>query len=389
MFLAVADVYSQQTRQNLEEQRRQVLKEIEETGRLISETVRDHEQSLAKLKLLNAQVEQYNRLISSINTEIAYTNRQINTTSMRIRQMTGEIERMKAEYAKLLVQAYKNRGQYNQLIYVLSSNDFNEAYRRMKYFQQYSEYRKKQVDEIQIMQEELNEAIEQLKIQKADNEQMLAEQRRETAKLQTVKKEVDKEINQLKSQERRYRTQLAEQKQREKRIEIEIEKLIAEEAKKRGATTTNIYDRLTPEERLISNNFRTNRGKLPWPTERGTITGKYGTSRNELLPNVMDENIGIKITTVSNSDVRAVFQGEIIGIGGVPGENMFVVIGHGNYFTVYRNLVNVNVIKGEKVNLKQTIGKVYTERGANNSELMFQIYEGGNRLNPELWLSKM
>ena len=378
-----------QTRQTLEEQRRQVLREIEETNRLIRETVRDQEQSVSKLGLLNAQVTQYNRLISSINSEIAFTNRQINTTSANIRQLTSDIEKMKTEYSQLLVQAYKNKGNYNRLIYILSSKDFNEAYRRMKYFQQYSEYRKRQVAEIQLKQIELNEAIEQLKIERADNEQLLAERRQESAKLQSVKAELDRETSRLRTQVNRLRTQLQAQQQRERQIQLQIERIIAEEASRRGTTTANMHERLTPEERLISTNFRENRGKLPWPMERGTVTGKFGIVQHPLLPNVKFENTGISITTVADAEVRAVFDGVVVRVGGVPGANTFVLLQHGNFFTAYQNLVEVAVKQGDRLTVKQPIGKAYTERGASNAEFQFQIYEGAKKLNPELWLSKM
>ena len=388
LFLASV-AYSQRTRQSLEEQRRQVLREIEETNRLLRVTVKDQEQSASKLNLLNAQFEQYNRLISGINNEIAYTDRQINTMTNETKRDSAIIEQMKSEYVKLLVQSYKNRGQYNKLIYVLSAKDFNEAYRRMKYFQQYSDYSKKQVEEIKLKQEELAKAIEQLKAHKADNEQLRAERRRENANLQEVKRDLDHEISSLKSKEKELRKQLAEQQERDRKFQAEISRLISEEAKKQGTTAANLHERLTPEQRLISNNFRANRGKLPWPTERGIVTGKFGTSRHEVIQNIQVDNIGIHITTVANAEVRAVFDGEVTNVGGIPGVNMFVLVRHGNYFTVYLNLVDVTVKQGDKIKLKQSIGKVYTEKGVQTATLQFQIFEGANKQNPEQWLSKM
>ena len=388
-LLLASAAYSQQTRQSLEEQRRQVLREIEETNRLLRVTVKDQEQSTSKLNLLNAQVAQYNKLISGINTEIAYADRQINTMTNEIKKDSVIIEQMKSEYVKLLVQAYKNKGQYNKLIYVLSAKDFNEAYRRMKYFQQYSDYSKKQVEEIKFRQEEFNKAVDQLKIHKADNEQLRAEQRRENAKLQEVKQDLDNEVSILKSKEKELRKQLAEQQQRDRRFQAEIARLISDEAKKQGTTAENLHERLTPEQRLISNNFRANRGKLPWPTEKGIITGKFGTSKHDIIQSIQVDNIGIHITTVANAEVRAVFEGEVTNVGGIPGVNLFVLVRHGSYFTVYLNLVDVTVKQGDKIKLKQTIGKVYTERGVQTATLQFQIFEGANKQNPEQWLSKM
>ena len=139
---------------------------------------------------------------------------------------------------------------------------------------------------------------------------------------------------------------------------------------------------------MISSNFQANRGKLPWPTERGTITSKFGSYTNPITK-TQDINIGIYITTIANAEVRAVFEGEVTKVVAIPGANRFVIVKHGNYFTVYLNLADVSVNTGDKILLKQTIGKVFTEKGAHTSILQFQVYEGQNKLDPELWLSKM
>ena len=384
--LLTPDIHAQ-SRQNLEEQRRQALRKIEETNRLLEETQKSQRQSLEKLNLLNAQIKQFGQLIGSINAEIAFADRQISETSAKVARMSNEIEKMKDEYAKLVFQAYKNRGQYNKLIYVLSAKDFNEAYRRMKYFQQYSEFRKKQVAEITEKQKELQVEIERLTAQKAEKEVLLAEQQQEIKKLDIVKTEQNKEVNSWKSKERQLRAQLQAQQRTAQRVENEMKKLIAAEAKKMNATPANLYEALTPDERLISNNFRGNRGRLPWPTERGTITSYFGLNPT-VHKNVQLPNNGIDITTVGGADVRVVFDGEVTNIIAIIGRNLNVIVKHGNYFTLYSNLVNVTVKKGDKVKLKDTIGKVYTEKGAKTAVLHFEIWEGMNKLNPEQWIGK-
>ena len=377
-----------QTRQNLEDQRRQVLREIEATRRFLNENVRELEQSVTRLDLLNVQVSQYTRLIANINAEIAYTDRQITESAATISRLTNDIERMKDEYSRLVYQAYKNRGRYNKLIYILSSRDFNEAYRRMKYFQQYSEFRKKQVAEILVLQEELSAMIEQLTEQRAEKEQLLADQRQEGARLLAIKAEADREVSRLRAQGRTLNTRLAAQQQQERRLQGEIDRLIAAETNRLGTSTANMYERLTPDQRLTSNNFRENRGRLPWPTERGQITRKHG-ERDPLNPTLQLNNIGVQITTVGNADIRVVFDGEVSTIGGIPGNNMFVIVRHGIYFTVYSNLVDVTVKTGDRVSVRDIIGKVYTERGAQSAVVRFQIYEGTNKHNPEQWLARM
>ena len=387
-FFLTPEVHAQ-SRQSLEEQRKKILVEIEETNRFLKATEQSRSESDRKLNLLNAQITQFDRLISSIRAEIAYVDRQINETSATVSRMNKEVEKMKTEYARLVAQAYKNRGQYNKLIYVLSARDFNEAYRRMNYFRQYSEFRTKQVAEIKVRQEELQVMITQLATQKTDKEKLLAVQQQENQKLEATKAERSREVNNLRSQERRLRNQLEEKRRSAQRLQSEIEKSIAAEAKKRGATASNIHDRLTPDEILISNSFRGNKGRLPWPTERGTISGFFGIYiPNPLLKNITLDNSGIDITTVSEASVRAVFDGEVSTIGGILGYNMFITVRHGNFITVYANLANIAVKQGDKVKSRQNIGKVYTERGANTAVLHFEIWEGLNKLNPELWIAK-
>ena len=381
-----------QSRQNLEEQRRKTLQEIEETTHFLNETEKNRSESVDKLNLLIVQEKQFIRLISGINAEIAFAERQISETTAKISRMNNEIEKMKTEYARLVFQAYKNRGQNNKLVFVLSARDFNEAYRRMKYFQQYSEYRKKQVAEIKARQDEFQVVVTQLAKQKNEKEKLLVEQIRESKRLETIKVEQNREIANLRSKERTLRNQLTAQQQKEKRLQAEIQKLIAAEIRKRSNNSTNISDKLTPDERLISDNFRGNKGRLPWPTERGTITEFFGLNPRPFSKNIQLYNNGVDITTVAGSDVRVVFDGEVGDVILIPGNNMTVLVRHGNYFTVYSYLVNVIVKKGEKLKSKQPIGKVYTERGANTAVLHFEIWDANKpnpeKLNPELWISK-
>ena len=386
VFLLTPDVHAQ-SRQSLEEQRRQALRDIEETNRLLNATQASQKQSLDRLNLLNAQVKQFEQLIGGIRNEVALADRKINETSAIVARMRNEVEKMKDEYAKLVFQAYKNKGQYNKLIYVLSSKDFNEAYRRMKYFQQYSEFRKKQVAEITVKQQELQVEIERLAAQKADKVRLLAEQQQEIKRLEVVKTEQNKEVSSWKSKERQVRTQLETKKRTLQRLENEINKAINAEAKKKNTTTANLYEALTPNERLTANNFRENRGRLPWPTERGTITSYFGINPTA-HKYVQLPNNGIDITTVGGADVRVIFDGEVLSVFGNLGTNLNIIVQHGNFFTVYSNLVNVKVKAGDKLKLKDTIGKVYTEKGAGSAVLHFEIWEGGKSLNPVLWIGK-
>jgi septal ring factor EnvC (AmiA/AmiB activator) len=377
-----------QSRKSLEEQRKKTLQEIEETNAFLNEIRQNQKESVEKLNLLNAQVTQYNRLISGMNDEISYVERQINETAIGIKQMSNEIEKLKSEYAQMVFQAYKNRGKYNKLIYILSARDFNEAYRRMKYFQQYTGYRKNQVTEIIAIQKQLGETMEKLTARKAEKEKLLATRRKETQRLETVKTEQGREVGKLKTQERKLRQQLAEQQRRAQKLRKDIEQLIAAETKKRQGTSKNLYDKLTPGERLVSNNFKDNKGRLPWPTEKGIITGYFGMHMHPFLKYVTTNNSGVDITTVGGASVRAVFDGEVARIWGIRGENIIVLLRHGNFITVYQNLVDISVKQGDKIKIKDIIGKVYTEKNSKTAVLHFEIWEESNTLNPEQWMIK-
>ncbi len=381
---------SAQTRQSLEQQRKKALQEIEELNGYLNDTQKDQKKSLEKLNLLNRQIDQYNRLIGTMDSEVKYVERQISETNTEIGQMSKTVERLKSEYAELIYQAYKNRGKYNKLIYVLSSKDFNEAYRRLQYFQQYDEYSQKQVEEITQAQVRLAEKTKELAVQKTEKEQLLESQKKETKQLENVKKDQNQTVNNLKSRERELRKQIADQQKKAQKLQREIEKIIAEETKKlKGSSPTkNVYDQLTPEERVLSNNFRDNRGKLPWPTEKGTITGFFGTNPHPLYKDIKINNNGVDITTIGGSSVRVVFDGTVSKVVAIPGENLAVLIRHGNYMTVYQNLINVSVKQGDRVKTKGAIGEVYTAKESKTAVVHFEIWEETKVLDPEKWISK-
>lgn len=386
LLLSVGSVA--QTRKELEEQRKKTLKEIEETNQYLNNTQKDQKESLEKLNLLNAQIYQYDKLISGMGSEIRYVDRQINQTNTEIGKMSREIDKLKSEYALMVYHAYKNKGKYNKLIYMLSAKDFNEAYRRMKYFQQYSEFRQAQVVEITEAQQQLGKQIKLLEQQKAEKEKLLSEQRKESKQLESVKNQQSDMVNQLKSRERDLKKQLAEKQKQADKIQSEIQKLIAAETKKRKGTSKNLYDNLTPEEKLVSNYFKDNKGRLPWPTEKGIITRYFGVNPHPVYKDIRINNNGIDITTVGEASVRAVFEGEVTRVLGIHGENLTVLLRHGNYITIYQNIVDVSVKQGDKVKFKETIGKVYTEKGSKMAVLHFEIWEETQKLNPELWLIK-
>jgi septal ring factor EnvC (AmiA/AmiB activator) len=375
-----------QSRQNLETQHRQTLREIAEITSFLKETQQGEKESLEKFMLLNAQIIQYKQLIDNIGKEIKLAEQQINETQLQIKQMNNEVEKLKTEYAQMVFHAYKNKGGYNKLIYVISAKDFNEAYRRMMYFQQYSQFRDKQVKEIIRSQQKLSEVVKKLAKQKSEKEKLLAAQKKETEQLEGVKTEQDKEIQRLQSQEKKLRKQASDKQRQADKLDKEIKKLIADEVKKSKGTSKTLYDKLTPEERLVSNNFKDNKGLLPWPTERGIITGFFGANSHPLYRDIKINNNGIDITTVAGAEVRTVFDGVVTRVMRIQGENITIFIRHGNFITVYMNLIDITVKQGDKVKAKEVIGRVYAEKGSKTAVLHFEIWQETNKLDPEIWM---
>ncbi|MDR0814194.1 MAG: hypothetical protein LBN37_00415, partial [Bacteroidales bacterium] len=286
LCVPLLDSVNAQSRQSLETQHRQTLKEIAEITGFLKETQQGEKESLEKFMLLSSQINQYKQLIENIGKEIKYAERQISETQRQIKQMSNEVDKLKTEYAQMVFHAYKNKGKYNKLIYVISAKDFNEAYRRMQYFQQYSQFRDKQVKEITKSQQELNEVVKRLAKQKTEKEKLLITQQKETEHLKVVQEEQDKETQRLKSQEKKLRKQAADKQRQAEKLDREIKKLIADEVKKSKGTSKTLYEKLTPEERLVSNNFKDNKGLLPWPTERGIITGFFGANSHPLYKDI-------------------------------------------------------------------------------------------------------
>ena len=217
--------------------------------------------------------------------------------------------------------------------------------------------------------------------------ELLDEKQRERENLQAEREEKTKIVNELKRQENRLRREIRQKEEVASRIEKEIEAIIAEE--RRRASRENRFRQLTPEEQLISDNFNGNRGRLPWPTERGIVTNKFGRHAHPVLPGITIDNNGVDITTVEGADVRCLYEGEVTRVIPILGANYMVIVRHGNYLSVYGNLIDVNVKKGDRVETKQKIGKVYTDGESKDTILHIEIWKELEKQDPEKWMSPL
>ncbi len=394
LLLLLALPASGQTREELERNKERIEREIQMISRMIQETQKTAEGGMNQLLMLNNQISRRESLIRNINNEISLLNRRIASHNQSIETLTAELEELREAYASMVRHAYRNRDSYQRLMFIFSSRDFNQAYLRMRYLQQYARHRQMQAEKIMETREKLDEQVATLEREKAEQQQLLARQRREIENLSGEKARQDRTVNQLKQKERELMSQLREQEKAARELQKAIEEVIAEErrraqeqARREGKPAPDMFT-LTPEEQLISDNFAENKGKLPWPLERGVITGRFGEQPHPVLPGIKISNNGIDITTSEGARARAIFEGVVSRGVTIPGAYYAVIIRHGEYLSVYSNLKEVSVRNGQRVTTRQEVGIIATESREAKTNLHLEIWKGNEKLDPAQWIAR-
>lgn len=400
MFLILAlfatnNLCSQSKKQKLKEEKVRIEKEIEYTNKLLNETKRSKKNSLNQLIILNKKISNREKLVSTINHEMNNLDDNINSNETEIKALTKDLKKLKTEYAKMIYYAFKNRNAYNRLMFIFASEDFNQAFQRLKYFQQYNTYRRMQAKLIENTQTELNNKTTQLEKQKTDKTSLLKEKAREIKQLNREKDEKNSTIRKLSTKEKELRKTLKKKKNEAEKLEKSIKNIInaeireaAERARKTNETKKSKIIDLTSEEFELTNSFVENKGKLPWPSEKGIVSGTFGEHKHPVLKKVTIKNNGIDILTNKGEMIRAVFSGTVISVRAISNTNTAIIIRHGEYFTVYSNLDKVFVKRGDKVQTKQEIGTVFTNQSDLKTEFHFEIWKGKSLLNPIYWILK-
>ncbi|MFH1120197.1 MAG: peptidoglycan DD-metalloendopeptidase family protein [Bacteroidota bacterium] len=395
MIVMVPGLHGQDKKTQLQQKKAKIEEEISYTNKLLNETKKSKQVSLNQLVLLNKQINKRQELISAISGEIGNLDKQIEETNDTINHLKQTIKRLKEEYARMIYFAGKNRNAYSRLMFIFSARDFNQAYQRLKYFQQYSSFRKNQVRVIQENQILLNSKMGLLQKQKTDKLSLKKTEESEKQKLTREKNDQDKTIKNLSQKEKELLKKLRESEKAARKLQKAIEDLIAEElrkasetAKKSGTKTKpeNKFG-LSPSEMQLSSNFAGNKGRLPWPTERGVISSTFGEHPHPILKGIKTKNNGIDITTANGESARAVFDGEVTSTMTLPNYNNVVIIRHGEFLTVYSNLDQLFVKKGDKVKTKQRIGNIQADESG-KTKIHFELWQGKNIQNPESWILK-
>jgi septal ring factor EnvC (AmiA/AmiB activator) len=413
--------------------------EIDIANQILKETRSTREVSIGQVTALNQKIAIRSRLIRTINKEIDLIETQIAETNSEIKELELELEALKKEFAKMIVNAYKSRDRNSKLMYILASEDMEQAFKRLQYLQEYSEYRNNQGALITKKQAELEKQIEALNVQKQAKQSLLAEKSKERGKLLQEKQEQQETVDLLLGKEGQLKQEIVDKQKEVNRLEAEIQKVIAEEMRKArekaerdllvaeakrlglvsgtdfNSKTANkklrvLIDKkkreinkaggnedmktadvpsygLTPEAKKLAAGFTANKGNLPWPIEKGIVVGKYGKQPHPVAKGVIENRPHIEIATAKGSEARAVYGGTISRVFRMQGAGIAIIISHGNYFTVYSNLSEVYVKRGQEVTTKEKLGKVYTNPTTNQTVLEFGLWLNDKSQNPQSWLA--
>ncbi len=374
-----------QGKTNLEKEKSENISKITYTKELLKKTASQKEASLTQINLLNEAIKSRESLVKNFKDELELIEREVNNIEEQILNNENEVAKLKFDYARIVKSSYRNIEKDYIWMYVLSSQDLNQAYQRFKYIKYLNDYRRSNITKINSLNDSLFIYKKTLSTRLEDRQTAVKKLNSEQQNLKSDKRDKDLSLNKLKSQERKLRDDLRKMEAIQKRIEQEIRKLIAAEVSK--ASAENRVNRLTPAEKLISDNFVLNKGRLPWPTETGIITGQFGEHKHPVLKGIKIRSNGIDISTKEGSKVRAAFDGEVTRVIAILGANFTVIIKHGDYRTVYQNLVDVTVKVGDMVKTKEVLGKVFANEN-NDNKVHFEIWKLTDPVDPQAWLSK-
>lgn len=393
-LLSTALGFSQSDKQKQLESRRQELRrEIQKINELRSENKSKAKSELSLIEDFNYKISVLSNLIKVTNQQANLLTREISSNQNKISSLRDELKQLKEDYAAMIVKSYKSKNQQSRIMFLLSSNDFKQAYKRLQYIKQYSDYQKKQGEIIKIKTVELQDTNASLLKQQEDKKKLIAENRGVQNTLEKERKQHQTVMVSIKKNLSRYASQIKKKQREANRIDREIDRIIkaaiAKSNKKAGKTASSKMFALTSDEKVLASNFISNKGKLPWPVEKGFVRLGYGSQPHPIDRSLIIKSNGVRIATEKGAKARAVFDGEVSEILKMKNVNPIVMIRHGNYLTLYRNLSQVYVKKGDKVKTKQVIGEVFTNPSNGETILSFTLSKGTATENPASWIYKM
>jgi septal ring factor EnvC (AmiA/AmiB activator) len=375
----------------LEAQKKRLQQEIVQINALIKTSAKKRANVLTQVETVQLKMDRQDALIRLTNRQINRLNQEINVNLRNIEKLRAELTSLKKDYAEMVVSARKNQSTQNRLMFLLSSESFWQAYKRMAYMKQYAAYRKQQGEQIAAKTKALQQYTTDLVAQRKDKKQLIEENRKAQKELDSIRKRQNTVVLELKKREKNYTAQIKnKQKQREvidKEIARLIREAIAASNKKAGTKTGGFV--LTPEAKALAASFVSNKGRLPWPVEKGIVTQRFGTQRHPVVRTTTIKSNGVTLSVPAGATARSVFEGIVLNIMQFKGSNPIVLVQHGNYITGYKNLSKVYVKKGDRVTAKQAIGQIFTNKDTGKTTLQFSLFQNTTPQNPALWLYQM
>lgn len=393
LFLAAGTLSFAQNskKERLEERLQEIKREIRQINELLYSDKKKQKSELSAIDDLNYKVSVLKNLIKVTNQQANLLTREINTNQNTISDLRQELTQLKEDYAAMVVKSYKSKSEQSRVMFLLSSTNFQQAYKRLQYIKQYAKYQKQQGEAIKDKTLTLQKINSELVAQKKDKERLVAENRISKKELENDLRRHEVLMKSIRKNLSRYSSQIKSKQREAARIDRQIEKLIrdamASSNTKAGRSASSTSFALTPEARALSANFTSNKGKLPWPVEKGLIKLGYGNKKSPIDKTLTIKSNGVRIATNKGAKARAVFNGTVLGVKRLKGVPPIVIIQHGNYSTVYKNISKAYVKKGDKVTTNQEIGEVFTN-SSGQTILSFSIFKDGSTQNPEYWITK-
>ena len=361
----------------LEQKVNKLQSDIKTSQKLLNQTSKNKETTLREVELLQAQIKKRDDLINIYNKQLDILNKETKAYKNDINKLQGELQKNRQEYADLLVISYRNRNSINNLLFIFSSDDFNQAIRRMRYIQQFKDLLQHKMEEIDNTKSDIKKRIDKNDADKKRIEELKKVQQQEKESLNKDKKSLNDKVTKLKKQEKDIKKEIAQKEKETKNLQAKIKKIIEEEVAKSKANAT--------VDTKLSATFESNKGKLPWPVASGVVTKKYGNNPHPTQSKVVVFNNGIDISTEQGANALCVFDGQVSTVFNTGSTNV-VMVRHGLFFTLYANLDKVYVKAGDKVKTGQKLGLIHTGATDNVTTLHFEVWNDKNNTNPESWL---
>lgn len=382
---------AQKTRKQLEAERKKLKTEIRKVNKLLFDTQKKEKNALNDLKDINQKIAVRSKLIETINLEAKALSKEIKTNEKEIERLTKKLEALKADYAEMIFKSYKSKSQQSRTMFLLSSKNFYQAYKRLQYMKQYTAYRRKQGIAIDSQTNIVKQLNDSLLYQKVLKDTLVASEESEKEKIELDKKSQEKLITQIKRKENKYKRDLRRKQKQERIVAANIDKLIkaaiARSNAKKGIKKSKGFA-LTPKAKALAARFEQNKGNLPWPVESGLVVRRFGRQAHPTLRGITINSTGLHIVTDRGKSAECIFNGTVLAVQTLSEGKKNVLVQHGNYISAYKNLENSFVNTGDEVQTGQQLGTIFTDKVTGKTKLVFVLFKNSQRLNPSSWIAK-